>query len=195
MRSAIREAIETIVLAAFVVLVIQASVQNYRVDGSSMSPGMADEDRVLVNKTVYMEIDAGRVARFLPWIDAAPEEVWHPFHGPRRGDVVVFRWPVDPSQDFVKRIIGEPGDMVGIDRGTVFINGVPLDEPYVLNRSRVTIAPILVEPDAYFVLGDNRTNSDDSRRWGTVPAENIVGQVLVTYWPLKSLGAPVAASP
>ena len=195
MRSAIREAIETIVLAAFVVLVIQASVQNYRVDGSSMNPGMVDQDRVLVNKAVYMEISAERVSRFLPWVDAVPNEVWHPFHGPRRGDVVVFHWPLDTSQDFVKRIIGEPGDTIGFDRGTVFINGVPLDEPYVLNRSRETIAPVVVEPGSYFVLGDNRTNSDDSRRWGTVRAENIVGQVLVTYWPLNSLGTPVSASP
>lgn len=189
MRAALREAIETLALAVFLVLVLQATVQNYRVDGSSMDPRLVNGDRVLANKAVYMEIDAARVARFIPGIEAEEGKRWHPFGLPTYGDVIVFRWPSDPSQNFVKRIIGMPGDRVRFQQGTVFVNGVPLEEPYVEHPSSETRNALTVPEDSYFVLGDNRNQSDDSRHWGAVPRENVIGKVWVAYWPLANIAA------
>ena len=189
MRAALREAIETIALAAFLVLVLQASIQNYRVEGPSMDPQLADQDRVLVNRAVYTEIDAARVARFIPGIEAEEGQVWRPFGPPTYGDIIVFRWPRDTSQNFVKRIVALPGDRVRLLEGTVFVNGVPLEEPYVEHPSRDTVREVTVPADSYFVLGDNRAQSDDSRHWGAVPRENVIGKVWVAYWPLANFAA------
>ena len=131
MRTAIREAIETIALAVFLVLILQTTVQNYRVEGPSMNPRLETLDRVLVNKVVYTEVSAQRVARFVPGLDATDGETWHPFHSPQRGDVVVFKWPRDISQNFVKRVIALPGERVRIQGGTVFVNGVPVKELFL----------------------------------------------------------------
>ena len=189
MRAALREAIETLALAVFLVLVLQATVQNYRVEGPSMDPRLVNRDRVLVNKAVYTEIDAARVARFIPGIEAEEGQLWHPFGLPTYGDVIVFRWPSDPSQNFVKRIIGMAGDSVRFQRGTVFVNGVPLEESYVEHPSAETRNALTVPEDSYFVLGDNRIQSDDSRHWGAVPRENVIGKVWVAYWPLANIAA------
>lgn len=189
MRSAIREAIETIALAAFIVLVLQATVQNYQVDGPSMDPTLANLDRVLVNKAVYIEIDAERVSNVVPGLDSEAGTFWHPFHPPQRGDVIVFRWPLDPRKNFVKRIIGVPGDTVRIQTGTVFVNGVPQVEPYVERGQRQSITEVTVPEGSYYVLGDNRMQSDDSRHWGFVPQDNIVGKVWLAYWPLDTFRA------
>jgi signal peptidase I len=189
MRSAIREAIETIALAVFLVLVIQASVQNFRVEGPSMDPRLKNQDRVLVSRVIYTEIDAQRVARFVPGVDAEPNEIWRPFHPPERGDVIVFRWPVDEDQNFVKRVIGVPGDRISVNRGQVILNGEQIDEPYIEHESRETLAEITVSSDSYFVMGDNRAQSDDSRHWGEVADEKVIGKVWVSYWPLDRLAA------
>ena len=189
MRAALREAIETIALAVFLVLVLQATIQNYRVEGPSMDPQLADEDRVLVNRAVYTRIDAARVARFIPGVEAEEGERWHPFGLPTYGDVIVFRWPRDPSQNFVKRIVGLPGDRVWLRRGTVFVNGVPLEEPYVEHPSAESLGELTVPEDSYFVLGDNRAQSDDSRHWGPVPRDHVIGKVWVAYWPLANFAA------
>ncbi|MEX2599418.1 MAG: signal peptidase I, partial [Dehalococcoidia bacterium] len=178
-----REAIETIALAVFLVLVLQASISNYRVEGPSMDPQLHNFDRVLVNKAVYMQIDADHASRFIPGVDAENGEYWHPFGPPERGDVVVFRYPRDPSQNFVKRIIGLPGDTIRIDRGVVFVNGQPLDEPYIEHESHETLRERVVDPGMYYVMGDNRSHSQDSRDGWNVPRENIVGKVWVAYWP------------
>lgn len=189
MRAALREAIETLALAVFLVLVLQASIQNYRVDGSSMDPRLVNGDRVLANKAVYMEIDAARVARFIPGIEAEEGKRWHPFGLPTYSDVIVFRSPNDPSENFVKRIIGMPGDRVRFQQGTVFVNGVPLEEPYVEHPSSETRNALTVPEDSYFVLGDNRNQSDDSRNWGAVPRDHVIGKVWVAYWPLANIAA------
>ena len=197
MRSATREAIQTISLAVFLVLIIQTAVQNYRVDGPSMDPTLANEDRVIVSKVVYTEIDAQRVARFVPGFDADDGEIWRPFNGPSRGDVIVFKWPIDPDQTFVKRIVGMPGDVIRIELGSVFVNGELQDEEFVLHGSRETRPDHVVGADnarcgnaiCYYVLGDNRLESDDSRQWGDVSQENIIGKVWVSYWPLGRFSA------
>ena len=186
MRAALREAVETLALAVFLVLVLQATIQNYRVEGPSMDPRLRNNDRVLVNKAVYTEIDAARVSRFIPGLEAEEGELWHPFDAPTYGDVIVFRWPRDPRQNFVKRIVGLPGDRIRFEDGAVFVNSLPLDEPYVVHASTETLPERSVPDDAYFVLGDNRSQSEDSRHWGAVPRDHVIGKVWVAYWPLTS---------
>ena len=186
MRSALREAIEAVALAGFIYLLLQSTVVNYQVQGSSMQPGLENTDRVLVNKVVYSSVNMERVSRFLPWVDR--EDPWFPFHAPQRGDIIVFRFPLDPSENFVKRVIGMPGDTVETRDGVVHINGEPLDEPYVANIQRQRTVPVTVGDHEYYVLGDNRPQSDDSRNWGMVPEENIIGQAWLSYWPPGQFG-------
>ena len=188
MRSILREIIQTIALATFFILLLQGGVQNYRVEGPSMQPLLEDQDGVFVNKLAYETVDAEHVARWVPGLGAAPGEVWRPFGEPEYGDVVVFRWPRDERQYFVKRIIGKPGDAIEIERGEIYRNGEPLVEPYVEHASGETIIERVVPEGHYYVLGDNRAQSDDSRRWGFVPAENIVGELWFGYWPLERFG-------
>jgi signal peptidase I len=184
LRGYFREVVQTVALAAFLVLLIQSSVQNYRVEGPSMEPLFIGGDRVVVSKIGYTEINAEHAAGYLPTVDAESNEIWRPFGEPQRGDVIVFRWPRDERQNFVKRIIGMPGDTVRIEVGKVFVNGEHLDEPYLENTLRQTLTDHVVGEDAYYVLGDNRAQSDDSRHWGDVPKDNVIGKVKVTYWPL-----------
>jgi len=184
MRGFYREFIETIALAVFLVLVIQSAVQNYRVEGPSMEPLLHSGDRVAVSKLQTIQVDAEHAAARLPMVGADAGEFWHPFGELDYGDVVVFKWPRDPRQNFVKRVIGLPGDTVRIELGAVFVNGVPMDEPYVELEYRQSINDHVVGEDSYYVLGDNRAQSDDSRHWGDVPRENMVGKVMFTYWPV-----------
>ena len=185
MRAVLREAIETVALVLFFVLVLQSAIQNYRVEGPSMLPYMENLDRVLVNKLGYTEIDAERAIGWIPSVDVEEGTVWRPMGEPSVGDVVVFRWPVDERQFFVKRIIGLPGDTIRIERGVVYRNGSPLEEPYIEHESYETIVDRIIQEGEYYVLGDNRAQSDDSRRWGAVPEENIIGEVWLTYWPFN----------
>ena len=187
MKSFIRETIQTGALLAFLLLLLQGGLQNYRVEGSSMFPLLETMDGVFVNKLSYLRVDAERAARWMPWIDAEEGERWRPFGEPRYGDVVVFRWPRDERQYFVKRVIGLPGDEIRIRGGEVHRNGEALDEPYVEQPSGESIVERVVPEGHYYVLGDNRAQSDDSRRWGSVPEENIVGKVWLAYWPLNRL--------
>ena len=187
MKSFIRESIQTAALLAFLLLLLQGGLQNYRVEGSSMFPLLETSDGVFVNKLSYLRVDAARAARWIPWVDAEESEQWRPFGAPERGDVVVFRWPRDERQYFVKRVIGLPGDEIRIRGGEVYRNGELLDEPYVEQPSGESIVERVVPEGHYYVLGDNRAQSDDSRRWGGVPEENIVGDVWLAYWPLNRL--------
>ncbi len=185
MRAVLREAIETVALVIFFVLVLQSAIQNYRVEGPSMLPYMENLDRVLVNKLGYTAIDAERAIGWIPSVDVEEGTVWRPMGEPSVGDMVVFRWPVDERQFFVKRIIGLPGDTIRIERGVVYRNGSPLEEPYIEHESYETIVGRIIQEGEYYVLGDNRAQSDDSRRWGSVPEENIIGEVWFTYWPFN----------
>ena len=113
------------------------------------------------------------------------------FSDPQRGDIVVFKYPDDPSQDFVKRVIGLPGDTVEIKQGVTYVNGEVLDEPY-LNETpaKLDFGPYVVPDDCYFVMGDNRNNSNDSRKWKNtyVPRNYILGKAMFCYWPLNRIG-------
>lgn len=156
-----REIIETLALTLIIFLVIHFTVQNYQVDGSSMEPGLTNSEYVLVNKLAYL------------------------FHPPERGDVVVFHFPLDTTKDLIKRVIGLPGDVIQLSLSTVEVNGVVLHEPYIKASVNPTGATWKVPQDEYFVMGDNRQFSYDSRDWGFVPKSYIIGKAVMVYWPLN----------
>ncbi len=187
MRRALREILQTVLLGLLLFAGLQATIQNYRVEGSSMEPTLSSEEYLLVNKLFYYRIDKARLARFIPFLHAKQGEVTYLFHPPRRGDVIVFHYPKDPTRDFVKRVIGMPGETVEIRSGAVYVNGALLEEPYVENLARTTMERIVLRNGQYFVLGDNRPHSNDSKDWGPVPLEDIVGSVWITYWPFSQL--------
>ncbi len=158
----VREIIETLALTFIIFVVIHFTVQNYMVDGTSMQPGLNNNQYVLVNKLAYL------------------------FHAPERGDVIVFHWPVDTNKDLIKRVIGVPGDVIVIDRTHVRVNGILLTEPYITAPANPLGYKWVVPPNNYFVMGDNRQVSDDSRDWGFVPNGYIIGKAVLIYWPLNS---------
>jgi signal peptidase I len=194
----VRELAETLLLAALIFLAVRGSFQNFRVEGASMNPSLANGEYLIVNKLSYAELDLS-MFNWLPFFDAGSNPVHHLLGGPSRGDVIVFAAPTSPSRDFIKRVIGLPGDTVTIDNasGVVSVNGKKLAEPYIqgtTNCSSQTCTfniPASGSADAhgqcgsdecYFVMGDNRQNSSDSRQGWLVPKENIVGKTFVTYW-------------
>ena len=184
MRALIRELIETVILALLIFLGLQFSIQNYRVEGSSMRSTLEEDQHVLVNKLVYLRFDPQDLAALLLFVDIDREELMYPFHRPRRGEVIVFHFPLDPSRDFVKRVIGTPGQTVEIREGQVSVDGVAIDEPYITHPDNRSMAPVEVPPNSYFVLGDNRPGSNDSRDWGPVSIDQIIGRAWLSYWPL-----------
>ena len=157
-----REIIETVALTLIIFLVIRFAIQSYRVSGPSMEPGLNNDEYVIVNKMAYL------------------------FHTPERGDVIVFHFPLNTSEDFIKRIIAVPGDTVKVDSTHVWVDGVLLNEPYISAHANPLAETWKVPANEYFVLGDNRPVSDDSRDWGFVPKDYIVGKAAIVYWPLKN---------
>jgi signal peptidase I len=188
MSSIVREFLEAVVLALVVFLVIQTSIQNFKVEGSSMHPTLEGGQYLLVNKLVYFRIDKERLSRVIPFWRVADAEQSFAVHPPKRGEVIVFHFPRDPSRDFVKRVIGVPGDRVEIRNGRVYVNGRSLDEPYLTSRDNSDMDQVYLGEGEYFVLGDNRRGSNDSRNWGPVPEANILGKVWIIYWPLSKWG-------
>lgn len=192
MTAALREIIEALALALVAFILIQASIQNFRVEGSSMSPTLEGQQYLLVNKLIYTQVDLARLARILPVWSVDPDLPAQLLRPPRPREVIVFHAPEDPERDFVKRVIGAPGDEVEIVDGQVLVNGAVFPESYRQAEVDDTdnVEPFYLEEGEYFVLGDNRRYSNDSRDWGVVPEENIVGQVLLVYWPLADFGMP-----
>ena len=191
MFSATRDILQTALLALLIFMVLQGTIQNYRVEGSSMNPTLQDNQYLLANKVLYYHLDKARLARWLVFIDSEEKSFLYPFHPPSRGEVVVFRYPGDESRHFVKRVIGVPGDKVQIRGGKVYLNNTELREPYVVGSSNCfppKICQSWLSDGEYFVLGDNRQASNDSRDWGPVPMENVVGRAWVTYWPFSEAG-------
>jgi signal peptidase I len=161
----LRDLSVSVVIAIIVILFLYQPV---KVEGTSMTPSLVNEERIFINKFVY---------RF-------------GFSDIVRGDTIVFWAPEDSSRSYIKRVIGIPGDVVEIVGGTVFLNGQRLEEPYISedNRDRMSMSRRVVEDGRYFVLGDHRNSSNDSRSWGTVPRDAIYGKAVFVYWPLERLG-------
>jgi signal peptidase I len=161
----LRDLALSVLIALVVILFLYQPV---KVEGTSMEPALVDQERIFINKFAY---------RF------GLAEI-------QRGDTVVFYFPQDTSKSYIKRVIGVPGDRVEIRRGEVFVNGQRIEEPYIPEqyRDRTSMKLIIVPQDEYFVLGDHRSSSNDSRTWGTVPVRYIYGKAVFVYWPLDRLG-------
>jgi signal peptidase I len=161
----LRDLFLSVVIAIIVILFLYQPV---RVEGTSMQPTLENEERIFINKFVYRFglADIGR------------------------SDMIVFWFPRDPSKSYIKRVIGVPGDTVEVRDGTVYVNSRPLAESYVAEENRDHVSKELqrLKSDEYFVLGDRRNSSNDSRAWGTVPRSYIYGKAVFAYWPLDRLG-------
>jgi len=159
----LRDLILSLLLAFIVIVFLYQPVQ---VEGTSMMPRLSNHERIFVNKFVY---------RFEPI---------------QRDDIVVFLYPLDPSKSYIKRVIGLPGEWVSIRDGLVYINGRPLEESYVPPSylDHESYPPVYVPPGHYYVLGDHRESSNDSRVWGTVDRKYIYGKAVFVYWPFREMG-------
>jgi signal peptidase I len=191
-KSTLREYFESIVIAVILALFVRTwVVQAFKIPTGSMENNLLVGDHLLVNKFVY----GPTLARL--------ERAVLPISAIRRGDVVVFKYPDDPERDFIKRVIGLPGETLEVRAKTVYIDGQPLEEPYVhfLQPAgaygefaafdvREQYGPVTVPDGQYFVMGDNRDNSQDSRYWGFLPREYIKGKALLVYWSFEAGGFP-----
>ena len=182
-----REVVETLLLALLIFLAVRSTVQNFKVEGSSMLPSLDDGQYIIVNKLAYAQFDLG-IFDFLPFFDAGDDSTHHVFGSPNRGDVVVFEAPRYPDRDFIKRIVGVPGDKVEIRDGIVYINDEPVDEPYTQGETGCPCGPWDIQEGQYFVLGDHRNNSSDSRQFGPIAEGSIIGKTWFSYWPLSDVG-------
>jgi signal peptidase I len=161
MKLTILEITGTLVIALLIFLGVHSTLESRQVDGSCMEPNLYTGQRVLVCKAAYS------------------------FGDPHRGDVVVFRKPGEPERVLIKRIIGMPGDRLEIQDGQVYIGDEFLEEPYIKEPTSADYSSIEIPMEHYFVMGDNRDYSSDSRSWGTLPRENIIGKAWLCYWPLS----------
>jgi signal peptidase I len=163
LRGWFRDLVISVAIAAFIIIFLYQPV---KVEGTSMMPELTDQERIFVNKFVY----------HLEPID--------------RGDIVVFHYPADPSKSYIKRVIGEAGDRIRIDEGVVYVNGRRIEEPYVPAEYADwrSYPQILVPPHSYFVMGDHRNLSDDSRDFGPVDERYVYGKAVFVYWPMTRLG-------
>ena len=188
MARVVRELLEAVILALIVFLLIQSSVRNFRVEGSSMHPTVEDGAYLLINKLVY--VDTHRLSRIIPFWNVDQSSGRFGARAPKRGEVIVFRFPgAGPPKDFVKRVIGLPGDEVEIHHGAVYIGGKLLPESEIEAGDTVCTryCHLTLKADEYYVLGDNRGTSNDSRVWGPVPEGNVLGKVWFVYWPLSEM--------
>jgi signal peptidase I len=160
---------QTIVISICILLallILHVSIQTFRIEGESMEPTLQNQEFVLINKAAYL------------------------FQPPARGDIIVFQYPLNPQQIYVKRIIAIPGDIISVINETVTVNGVRLHEGYINKNDALNpyppISKYIIGPDEYFVMGDNRGDSSDSRDWGFVPRQNIIGKAELIYWPTSA---------
>jgi signal peptidase I len=161
-RSVLFEIAQTLAVTALIYLGVHSAVSPRIVDGQSMEPTLHNNEWVMLDKISYL------------------------FHDPERGDVIVFKYPRDPSVDYIKRVIGVPGDHVVVNGGHVYVNGHILSENYIADPPNY--ADEQTVPKGYlYVLGDNRDNSGDSHEWGLLPRANVEGRAMFSYWPLPDL--------
>jgi signal peptidase I len=192
--SLVREVVETLLLALIIFVAVRAVVLNFRVDGLSMTPSLQNNEMVLVNRNVYFHFDKWATVDWLPFVDHKDADIVYPFHPPERGDIIVFNAPVDnASKPYIKRVIGLPGETVEIHDDHVFIDGQQLEEPYLKGAATFCAGgrdcpPVTVPEGSIFVMGDNRDNSSDSRSFGVVDVDRIIGKAWVTYWPFDAAG-------
>ncbi len=189
-RTWVREVVETLLLAVLVFLSVRAGFQNFKVDGSSMYPTLENGQFLIVNKLEYAEVDMGKLSTFVPFVNPGDQPKRNVFHAPQRGDIVVLKDPRKPDTDLIKRIVGLPGETVEIVNGKVYINDHLLEEPYIKSPWHDTKPKESIPEGEYYVLGDNRDNSLDSRsqQVGLVPKDLIIGKAMLSYWPMEKFG-------
>jgi signal peptidase I len=158
----VREVVETIAVTLLIFIVIRFAVQSFRVDGPSMEPGLHTDEFVMVDKVAYL------------------------FSEPQRGDVIVFHYPLDTSKDFIKRVVGIPGDTIQTTSTEVIVDGQVLREPYISQPFNFESHAWTLGTDQFFVMGDNRDNSLDSRTWGPLDKSYIIGKAVAVYWPITA---------
>lgn len=188
---AVREIVETLLLALVIFVGVRLVVLNFRVDGESMLPNLADGEMLLVNRNLYFHFDLNGLIDALPLVERDGENIIYPFHPPERGDIVVFNPPGRSSdKPYIKRVIGLPGEQVTFGGGHVFIDGVQVQEPYIDDTFQCIGSHCdVVVPDGHiYVLGDNRNNSTDSRTFGVVAVDSIIGKAWIGYWPSDEIG-------
>ena len=192
MKSLFREILDALVLSLVVFLLIQVTIQNFKVEGASMYPTLKSGQYVLVNKLAYANLDQVRLSKLIPFWNVTNVKDNHNLRSPARGEIIVFRFPDhnpdNRKRDFVKRVIAVPGDKIAIISGVVWVNDKSLQEGYLEYRDTFNMDERILKETDYFVLGDNRTGSNDSRAWGPVPEVNILGKVWSVYWPLTDWG-------
>lgn len=196
------ELVLTVAAALFFALTIQAlAVKPYRIPSGSMLPTLEPGQRILVNRfshRIGTDPKLGDVTVFLPPTGAETHECGHrgegpnyPEGGPETRRSCSLGTPTHSDSAFVKRVVGLPGDTIGVANGHVIRNGMPVDEPFASGCSgpACNLNPIRVPPDSYFLMGDNRGDSEDSRFWGPVPRDWIIGKAVVSFWPPSDIGA------
>jgi signal peptidase I len=181
-----REVLETVVLTVVIFFLVKSTVQHFRILGNSMEPNFHSEQLILVNKAAFFHFDVNPWLRLIPFVSAEGQNVIWPFGEPKRGDVVIFEYPKDPTQDYIKRVIGLPGDTVEVRNGVTYVNDKAIDEPYIRDKPVANYPRTVVPPYHLFVMGDNRNGSSDSRSWGALPIDRIIGKAMFVYWPFKS---------
>jgi signal peptidase I len=199
-KSTAREYYEALLIAVIFVNFARIFVfQAFKIPTGSMEDNLKIGDHIIVNKFIYGPDGRDPLSKMIPIREV------------RRGDIIVFRYPLQPDTDFVKRVIGMPGDTIEIRNKKVAINGDVLDEPYVLHedtrvfpdqpelpepyRSRDQFGPYVIPPESYFAMGDNRDRSSDSRYWGTVPRSMIKGRAFMVYWSFAGEPPPPGSAP
>ncbi len=187
MKSAVTDIVKTLALAAALFFMVQAIVQNYEVFGASMEPTIHTGDHIIVNKAAYASLDLHKMSKFVPFYEAEKGEGLEIFGVPARGDVVIINSLSPPPKQLIKRIVGVPGDTVETRDGELFINGERVEEVYTRGSAPV-IDPVVIPRDHYYVLGDNRAHSNDSRFFGPIHRDAIVGKAWLSYWPLDGFG-------
>ncbi len=172
------EIVQTVLLALVLFLIIRNFIQNYRVENISMEPNFHEGQFLIINRFAYcpgLHLD-------VPVVNLRLEKAWC-LWTPKRGDVIVFHYPPDPSKDFIKRVIGLPGETVEVRDGRVYINGELMSEPFGPNPGSYSAPPMTLPPGQVYVMGDNRNSSSDSHVWGPVPMKDVVGRAVLRYWP------------
>lgn len=192
----IRELAEMVIFVVILFFLVRGVVQNFLIEGQSMEPNLHSGQFILVNKLTNLHFDLNAPQRLFG--KDVPPEIVFPIGMPTYGEVVVFEYPNDPSKDYIKRVIGLPGDTIEFRDAMVFVNGQQLVEPYLQGAptychqgDECATSIITVAPNTLFVLGDNRENSSDSREWGGLPFDRVIGQAWVVYWPYHTIG-PIA---
>ena len=165
-KSSAFELLESIIIAVLLALIIRFFLfEPFFIPSGSMEPTLQIGDKIIVNKIVYR------------------------FQEPKRGDIMVFKYPLDPARDYIKRVIGLPGEKLEIKDSVIYINDQPIEEEYLpSNSNSANFGPVNIPENAYFMMGDNRNNSQDSRVWGTLPNNYIIGKALAVFWPVNRIG-------